>query len=324
MIFLLPILQAVLNPEEFPNLLAGSFTDGNRLSTGNTLPLVGHPWGFNHWSPQTRDANRYTGSWWFSGSDHTLTWMRCTHQPSPWIGDWGSFVFVPQIGDVTRSPQYIWQPRGALIKPYLFDATLAPVNLRLELTATNHGAMLRVTFPATTEWGDKFICFAGLSFQDHGGANGGFFLAAVSNEVHVDRMLVNNFNHYLRAESVEATGVIPRDDLMCFQYKREATVVHVRMATSLISASQAVTNLQREIPSSATFDQTLLENKLVWNRYCSHTTVQSFRPLNIFLPQVNASSECYRCWRFVRAIFPPPHCLLHWFVSCTHLPSTHR
>ena len=27
----------------------GSFTDGNHFSTGNTLPLVGRPWGFNHW-----------------------------------------------------------------------------------------------------------------------------------------------------------------------------------------------------------------------------------------------------------------------------------
>lgn len=45
---------AVPNPEDFVNLLAGSFTDGDRFSTGNTLPLVGRPWGFNHWSPQTK------------------------------------------------------------------------------------------------------------------------------------------------------------------------------------------------------------------------------------------------------------------------------
>lgn len=63
-----------------------------------------------------------------------------------------------------------------------------------------------------------------------------------------------------------ATAIYPRDDLMCFQYKRDATVMNVRMATSLISASQAVTNLQREIPHTASFDQTMLENKMVWNR----------------------------------------------------------
>ena len=260
------IVEAILNPEEFPNLLAGSFTDGNRLSTGNTLPLIGLPWGFNHWSPQTRDANRYTGSWWFSGSDHKLTWLRCTHQPSPWIGDWGYFMFIPQIGEVSRSPQYIWQPRGAYMKPYLFDATLAPVNLRMELTPTNHGAVLRVTFPATTEWGDKHVCFAGLQFRDHGTNKGSQYLYGVTSVVHSDRMLVNNFNFHVRAESKEATSVTARDDLKCFQFRRDATVVHVRMATSLISQSQVLTNMERELPPSKSFDDVLVESKGVWNR----------------------------------------------------------
>jgi putative alpha-1,2-mannosidase len=53
----IPTTSAVPHPEDFVNLLAGSFTDGDRFSTGNTLPLVGRPWGFNHWSPQTRAGN---------------------------------------------------------------------------------------------------------------------------------------------------------------------------------------------------------------------------------------------------------------------------
>ena len=106
MTFWLLFLDAVSNPEEFVRPLAGSFTDGDKFSTGNTLPLIGRsqitppyltlthsfltllgrPWGFNHWSPQTKEANRFSGSWWFKGSDHVFTWLRCTHQPSPWIG----------------------------------------------------------------------------------------------------------------------------------------------------------------------------------------------------------------------------------------------
>ena len=118
------------NPEEFVNMLAGSFTDGNRFSTGNTLPLVGLPWGFNHWAPMTRDDGRRTGSWWFGGNDHTLTWLRCTHQPSPWIGDWGWFLFTPQLGgQIDRNPVHYWEPRGAYIKPYVFDATVAHIAL---------------------------------------------------------------------------------------------------------------------------------------------------------------------------------------------------
>ena len=56
-------VSSVDDPEDFVNLLAGSFTDGNSFSTGNTLPLVGLPFAFNHWSPQTIDENPYSGSW---------------------------------------------------------------------------------------------------------------------------------------------------------------------------------------------------------------------------------------------------------------------
>jgi putative alpha-1,2-mannosidase len=122
--FIIDKVASINNPVDFVNLLAGSFTDGNRFSTGNTLPLIGRPWGFNHWSPQSKDGSRRTGSWWFQGSEHRFTWLRCTHQPSPWIGDWGSFLFGPQVGDkIDRNPQFFWEPRAAILKPHLFDAT---------------------------------------------------------------------------------------------------------------------------------------------------------------------------------------------------------
>lgn len=35
------IVQGVSNPEEYVHPLAGTFTDGNKFSTGNTLPLIG-------------------------------------------------------------------------------------------------------------------------------------------------------------------------------------------------------------------------------------------------------------------------------------------
>eukprot|EP01031_Cornospumella_fuschlensis_P039354 gene39354-47904_t len=122
-------LLSIEEPEELPNLLAGSFTDGGQYSTGNTLPLVGRPWGFNHWAPQTRERSRMTGSWWFSGSEQTFTWLRCTHQPSPWIGDWAYFHFTPMIGQISHSPTYFWNPRGAYIKPHAFDAIIAPYDI---------------------------------------------------------------------------------------------------------------------------------------------------------------------------------------------------
>ena len=61
--------QAIEQPVDYVNLLAGSFTRGDVFSTGNTLPLVGRPWGFNHWALQTNDGR---SAWWFNGNDRNL------------------------------------------------------------------------------------------------------------------------------------------------------------------------------------------------------------------------------------------------------------
>ena len=92
----LPLLvataHAITAPVDYVNLLAGSFTRGDVFSTGNTLPLVGRPWGFNHWALQTNEGR---SAWWFNGNDHEFKWIRCTHQPSPWIGDYGWWMIGP-------------------------------------------------------------------------------------------------------------------------------------------------------------------------------------------------------------------------------------
>jgi putative alpha-1,2-mannosidase len=262
------LVASTTHPEEFPNLLAGSFTDGNRFSTGNTLPLVGRPWGFNHWAPQTRERGRHTGSWWFFGSDHTFSWLRCTHQPSPWIGDWGYFHFVPQIGHIDHSPRFSWEPRAAVIKPYLFDATIAPFNIRMELTPSEHGAMFRVTFPSTTEHGDKYVCFATAHWKNHGSIgylSGGYFMEGEATDVTSDRMIVSGLSLRIRAESSEAIDISQAQDMLCFKYPRDAKKVVVKISTSLISMEQAIVSMQTEIGTKS-FDDLLSESKTVWRQ----------------------------------------------------------
>ncbi len=53
-------------------------------------------------------------------------------------------------------------------------------------------------------------------------------------QVHSERMVVTNFAMHMRAESKEAVDVTQNNDMRCFGFKAEATVVHIRMATSLI------------------------------------------------------------------------------------------
>jgi putative alpha-1,2-mannosidase len=90
------------------------------------------------------------------------------------------------------------------------------------------------------------------------------FLVAV--QVNSDRMLVSNFALHMRAESQEAVSIDGHDDMKCFTYGRSSTVVHVRIATSLISAAQALINLRRELKPKKAFDTIALDAKMVWSK----------------------------------------------------------
>ena len=63
-----------------------------RFSNGNTLPLTQLPFAMLGFAPQTKG-----GSWFYHPGDRCLEGIRLTHQPSPWISDYGAFVFTPQV-----------------------------------------------------------------------------------------------------------------------------------------------------------------------------------------------------------------------------------
>jgi len=64
------------------------------FSRGNTLPLVSRPFGMTHWSPQTDETDR----WFFTPDKLELIGVRATHQPSPWMNDYGQFTVMAQTG----------------------------------------------------------------------------------------------------------------------------------------------------------------------------------------------------------------------------------
>ena len=68
------------------------------LSHGNTYPAVAHPWGMNFWTPQTEP---HDSRWIYKYDSKKINGLRCTHQPSPWIGDYGAFSLMPEVGELT-------------------------------------------------------------------------------------------------------------------------------------------------------------------------------------------------------------------------------
>ena len=84
------------SPVDYVNPLMGS--DSNySLSNGNTYPAIALPWGMNFWTPQTAKM----GDGWVYAYDAThIQGFKQTHQPSPWINDYGQFSLFPMTGEL--------------------------------------------------------------------------------------------------------------------------------------------------------------------------------------------------------------------------------
>ena len=67
------------------------------LSNGNTYPVISTPWGMNSWTPQT---GKMGNGWQYTYTANKIVGFKQTHQPSPWINDYGQFSVMPTVGNM--------------------------------------------------------------------------------------------------------------------------------------------------------------------------------------------------------------------------------
>lgn len=114
------------------------------LSCGNTLPLVAMPWGMTNWSSQTSGDG-----WWFQYNAKDIRGIRATRQPSPWMGDYGQFLLMPQTGPLVTGPKARQSPysrQASTFSPDYLKLDLPRYNVQVELTASDRCAVMRMIF----------------------------------------------------------------------------------------------------------------------------------------------------------------------------------
>ena len=82
---------AAAEPVDYVSTLVGTQSEF-KLSTGNTYPAVAVPWGMNFWTPQT---GKMGDGWAYTYNADKIRGFKQTHQPSPWINDYGQFSLMP-------------------------------------------------------------------------------------------------------------------------------------------------------------------------------------------------------------------------------------
>ena len=280
------VSKKINEPEEWVNPLMGTQSKPE-LSNGNTYPTIAVPWGMNFWTPQT---GKMGNGWAYQYDADKIRGFKQTHQPSPWMNDYGQFVIMPVTGKTkfTEDERASWfSHKTETVKPFYYSVYLADANVTTEITPTERAAQFRFTYPKTDS---AFVVIDAL--------NKGSYIKVIPSEnkiigytsKYARGPLPKNFKNYfviyfnkpfsiaktwkgtkLVADSLEIqadhTGAI-----IGFKTVAKEKVV-AKVASSFISFEQAELNLKRELANDS-FELTKQKAKMEWRKQLGKIEVE--------------------------------------------------
>ena len=262
-------------PVDYVSTLVGTESK-IELSTGNTYPAVAMPWGMNFWMPQT---GKMGNGWAYVYSADKIRGFKQTHQPSPWINDYGQFSILP----ITGKPEFDQDKRASwfshkaeIATPYYYRVYLADYDVVAELAPTERACAMRFTYPESDK---SFVVvdafdkgsyvkilpekqmIVGYTTKNSGGVPGNF-----------KNFFVVKFDKPFTYKAAVADGTVGEGNteatcnhagaIIGFQTKR-GEAVNVQVASSFISEEQALRNLG-ELKDGC-FDRIKAEGRKTWN-----------------------------------------------------------
>lgn len=138
--------ELVNEPVDYVSTLVGTLSE-HSFSTGNTYPATALPWGMNFWTPVT---GKMGDGWAYRYDAHQIRGFEQTHQPSPWINDYGQFAIMPvrDAAKVDQDSRASWfSHHSETAKPYYYQVYLADHDINAEIAPTDRAASLLFTFP---------------------------------------------------------------------------------------------------------------------------------------------------------------------------------
>lgn len=280
------LVSKVEDPVEWVNTLMGT-NSKPELSNGNTYPAVAVPWGMNFWTPQT---GKMGNGWAYRYDADKIRGFKQTHQPSPWMNDYGQFVIMPVTGKLkfNEDDRASWfSHKSEIAKPYYYSVYLADADVTTEITPTERAAQFRFTFPKTDS---AFVVVDAL--------DKGSYIKILPKERKIIGYtskfargpLPKNFKNYFIIEFSKSftlsktwrKNTLVKDSLELLSDHTGAVIgfktakaeqVTARVASSFISFEQAQLNLDRELAKDS-FDQTREKAKAVWNKTLSAISVE--------------------------------------------------
>lgn len=276
--------QKTTEPIDYVSTLTGTLSKFE-LSTGNTYPAIALPWGMNFWVPQTGNMG---DGWTYTYTADKIRGFKQTHQPSPWMNDYGQFSIMPVSGNLTfdQDRRASWfSHKSEVAKPNYYKVYLADYDITTEITPTERAAIFRFTFPETDKAYVIVDAFdrgsyvkiipeekkiVGYTTRNSGGVPENFknyfvveFDKPFTYTASVAGGMINSKS--LESKDSHAGGVIG------FATKR-GEIVHARVASSFISLEQAELNL-KELGADS-FNQVAEKGRKVWNDVLGRISIE--------------------------------------------------
>ncbi|MDE1163775.1 MAG: GH92 family glycosyl hydrolase [Acidobacteriaceae bacterium] len=274
------------SPLEMVNILQGTAST-YLFSRGNTLPIAAVPFGMAHW---TLESNGGSSPWFFHPGERRLEGVRCTHQLSPWLNDYGYATFLPVSGAgkaAMQSKGTSWRPEEATLSPAEMGIDLLRYRSRMELAPTAHGAVMQVTYAAGDD-GDPIPAGkdAGLAIDMPGGQHAEMALDASSGLLRASNSYGNgglpqNFRAYYVVEFVGVAASELKLEVSEVKSHRVAVVRYpakpgvaqeIRIGHSFISYEQAERNLKKEL--SFGFREVRRLARAVWEEHLNRAKIE--------------------------------------------------
>lgn len=255
------------------------------LSTGNTYPAIARPWGMNFWTPQT---GKMGDGWQYTYTANKIRGFKQTHQPSPWINDYGQFSIMPVTGklEFDEEKRASWfSHKGEIATPSYYKVYLAEHDVVTEMTPTERAVLFRFTFPENEH---SYIVVDAF--------DKGSYIKVIPEENKIigyttrnSGGVPENFKNYFVIEfdkpftykgtfadkKLEEGNLEQKADhtgaIIGFS-TRKGEIVHARIASSFISFEQAAQNL-KELGNDS-FEQLAQKGNDAWNKVLGKIEVE--------------------------------------------------
>ncbi len=257
------------------------------LSNGNTYPAIATPWAMNFWTPMT---SKMGDGWTYKYDENKIRGIKQTHQPSPWVNDYAAFSLMAVTGDLKfqEDERESWfSHKAETVKPYHYSVYLADYDVVAEVAPTERAAHFQFTFPKSEQSYIILDAFykgsmvkilpkerkiIGYCRNNSGGVPDNFynyFVAEFDKDFEINHTWKDGWQLVENSTNSEGEHV---GAIIGFKTKK-GEVVHVKVASSFISAEQAQLNLSREIGSD-NFEQTKQKAKQAWETELSRIQIE--------------------------------------------------